>query len=68
VGLATRLAGREGVADRLLQSLSVDDTETRRRLGWLPRVGLDEGVAATCRWFRGADRAAADSAPGRSRL
>ncbi|MGH7087266.1 MAG: hypothetical protein ACREFQ_00015, partial [Stellaceae bacterium] len=49
---AARLAGRSEDAERLLGSLAVDDMETRVRLGWRPRIALDAGVAATCRWFR----------------
>jgi nucleoside-diphosphate-sugar epimerase len=44
--------GGAGFAERLLGSLSVDDGETRQRLGWRPRVPLEEGIAATCRWYR----------------
>jgi UDP-glucose 4-epimerase len=44
--------GRRGMADRLLQSLRIDDGATRARLGWSPRIGLDDGLAATCRWYR----------------
>ena len=55
--LAASLAGRAGAADRLLSSLRVDDFATRQRLGWRPRVRLEEGLAATARWYR---RRAAD--------
>lgn len=50
--LAARAAGRTAMADRLLGSLRIDDRTTRERLGWRPRVTLDEGLAATCRWYR----------------
>ena len=50
--LAASLAGRAGAADRLLSSLRVDDFATRQRLGWRPRVTLEEGLAATARWYR----------------
>lgn len=50
--LAARAAGRRAAADRLLGSLSIDDTATRDQLGWRPRVALDDGLAATCRWYR----------------
>ncbi len=50
--LAATIAGRRAAADRLLGSLSVDDSETRVRLGWQPRFSLDDGLAATCRWYR----------------
>ena len=50
------LIGRAGIAAALIGSLSIDDSATRARLGWSPRVGLDDGLAATCRWFREAAR------------
>lgn len=51
LGLAA--IGRSDAAERLTGSLTIDDSDTRRRLGWQPRVSLEEGVAATCRWYRG---------------
>jgi nucleoside-diphosphate-sugar epimerase len=53
------LAGRGAQADRVLGSLRVDDGDTRDRLGWTPPVSLDDGLAATCRWYRGAGRSEA---------
>jgi nucleoside-diphosphate-sugar epimerase len=50
LGLAA--TGRGDVAERLLGSLTVDDSGTRQRLGWRPRVSLEDGIAATCRWYR----------------
>jgi nucleoside-diphosphate-sugar epimerase len=51
--LAARAVGRRAAADRLLGSLSIDDSATRDQLGWRPRIALDDGLAATCRWYRG---------------
>jgi nucleoside-diphosphate-sugar epimerase len=62
--LGAAAAGKSGMADRLLGTLAIDDSQTRTTLNWKPRFGLDEGLAATCRWFR--DRA--DAGPGRSPL
>jgi nucleoside-diphosphate-sugar epimerase len=53
---AASLAGRRDAAERLTTSLRVDDLATRQRLGWRPRVALADGLAATCRWYRGAAR------------
>ena len=50
---AARLVGRGDDARRLLEFVTVDDAPTRDVLGWRPRVTLEEGVAATCRWYRG---------------
>jgi nucleoside-diphosphate-sugar epimerase len=47
-----RLVGRAGDVERLVASLSVDDSATRATLGWRPRVALEDGIAATCRWYR----------------
>jgi nucleoside-diphosphate-sugar epimerase len=51
--LAASALGRGAMADRLIASLRIDDGVTRQRLGWQPRVSLDDGIAATCSWYRG---------------
>ena len=58
VSLVGRLVGHSAAIDRLTQSLEIDDRETRAMLGWAPRVGVDEGLAETCRWFLERDGAA----------
>jgi nucleoside-diphosphate-sugar epimerase len=47
-----RLAGRGDDATRLFGSVTIDDEPTRATLGWKPRVAIEDGVAATCRWYR----------------
>lgn len=50
--LAAGLAGRREAADRLLGSLTVDDSRIRRELGWAPPHGLDQGLRITAAWYR----------------
>ena len=35
-----------------IQAIYLDSSRARERWGWEPRVGLDEGMAATVEWFR----------------
>ena len=49
-----KLAGRSQAVDRLLGSLSVDDSKIRRMLGWHPPFSLVEGLAKTASSFKGA--------------
>ena len=48
---AARLAGREGEVTRLAQSLEIDAKPLREVIGAMP-YALDEGLAATARWWR----------------
>jgi len=49
---AGMLTGRVAQIDRLTQSLRVDDSLIRTTLGWTTPYTVDEGLAATARWFR----------------
>ncbi|WP_433704340.1 NAD-dependent epimerase/dehydratase family protein [Paraburkholderia sacchari] len=49
---AGALTGRAAQIDRLTQSLRVDDSHIRETLGWTGPYTLDEGLAATARWYR----------------
>ncbi len=51
--IAAQLVGQSALADRLLDSLRIDDALTREKLGWTPRISLADGLAETCRWYRG---------------
>ena len=42
-----------------------DVTKAKRRLGYTPLVGFDEGLARTVEYFRHPDRAARDGSPRR---
>jgi nucleoside-diphosphate-sugar epimerase len=50
--LAAAAAGRGETGRRLLDSLTVDDRQIRRVLGWSPPFGVDQGLAATAAWFK----------------
>ena len=63
---AGALLGKKAAVERLLGSLTVDDTPLRRELGWAPPFSLDEGLAATARWYlqhRDSRRTGAPGAP-----
>lgn len=49
--LAARLAGRAAMMPRLANSLEVDAAPLRERIG-APPFTVDEGLAATARWWR----------------
>lgn len=44
LGLIASCTGKTAVAQRLLGSLQVDISKTRRLLGWSPPVGVEEGI------------------------
>jgi UDP-glucose 4-epimerase len=50
--LAGRLAGREPEVRRLTGNLEIDDGETRRLIGWAPRIRPDEAMTLTAAWFK----------------
>jgi nucleoside-diphosphate-sugar epimerase len=45
------LAGRSAEVGRLCDSLAIDISETRLRLGWSPSVTLDVGLERTAEWY-----------------
>jgi nucleoside-diphosphate-sugar epimerase len=45
------LTGRSAEMNRLCDSLAVDISQTRARLGWSPPLPLEEGLERTVRWF-----------------
>lgn len=56
LGAAAALAGRGADAERLLGDLAVDDAPLRTALSWRPPFTVDEGLAATARWYLGGGR------------
>jgi len=51
---ALRLIGRGEAADRLLDSLAVDDSRFRADYAWQPPYTAGEALRVTARWFRDA--------------
>jgi nucleoside-diphosphate-sugar epimerase len=51
VGAAARAVGKKALAQRLLGSLRVDISETRRLLGWTPRVAPGDGLRSMAEAF-----------------
>ncbi len=49
--LGAALLGKRAAAMRLTGSLTVDDSNLRRELGWQPRYSLDQGLNATAQWY-----------------
>jgi nucleoside-diphosphate-sugar epimerase len=45
-----RLAGKPGIAERLVGSLEVDISHTQRTLGWTPPHAIDDELALFARW------------------
>lgn len=52
LGLAGRLTGRTPQIERLIGSLQIDTSRIRSQLDWQPPHSLDDGLAATARWYR----------------
>ena len=52
IRLAASLAMRKEAAGRVLDSLVIDSDYAQQSLQWVPPVTLDDGLAATARWYR----------------
>lgn len=52
LSIAGIMSGRSAEISRLTGSLQVDSSRIRRELGWNPPFRLDQGLAATARWYR----------------
>ena len=52
IRLAARLTFKEEAVSRILDSLAIDFHRAQQDLQWAPPVTLDDGLAATCRWYR----------------
>jgi UDP-glucose 4-epimerase len=49
---AARLTGRSGLYARLFESLRVDQSATRDRLGWVPQGTTSQSLQDTVTWFQ----------------
>jgi nucleoside-diphosphate-sugar epimerase len=62
IRLAARMTFKEEAINRVLDSLVIDSRRAQQDLQWAPPVPLNDGLAATARWYRKltvADRAKA---------
>lgn len=46
-----QLAGKQGMAQRLLGNLQLDISKTKHHLDWKPPLSVDEGLRKTADWF-----------------
>ncbi len=58
IRLAAKFAFKQDVVNKLLDPLVIDSTHTQRLLGWVAPMTLDDGLAATVRWYRQSGHAA----------
>jgi nucleoside-diphosphate-sugar epimerase len=56
------LVGKGDEVSRLIESLEVDSFHLRNELGWVPRVGVLDGLEATVAWFVAHQRRGATAA------
>jgi UDP-glucose 4-epimerase len=52
IRLAARLTLKEEAVNRVLDSLVIDSRRAQQELQWVPPMPLDDGLAATARWYR----------------
>jgi len=52
IRLAARMTFKEEAINRVLDSLVIDSRSAQLDLQWAPPVPLDDGLAATARWYR----------------
>ncbi len=53
--IAGKLLNRASTVDRLINSLKVDITKIKRKLGWAPPYNIEEGLKETAKWYRNAN-------------
>lgn len=49
---AARIAGKKGIADRLLGSLQIDIKKNKELLGWVPPADVDEALRRTVEYYQ----------------
>lgn len=50
-----KLAGKQGIAQRLFGSLQIDISKTKKLLNWTPPISIDEGLRKTAQYFLDTD-------------
>lgn len=46
-----KLAGKQGIAQRLYGSLQIDISKTKKLLNWTPPISIDDGLRKTAQYF-----------------
>ena len=52
IRFAAKLTGKSGEAGRVFDSLVIDSSRAQQWLEWVPPFTLNDGLAATARWYR----------------
>lgn len=51
IWLGAGFLGRKNMAQRLCSSLQLDISKTKRLLGWMPPISLDQGLLEAAQWY-----------------
>ena len=51
IWLGAKFLGRKSMAQRLCSSLQLDISKTKRLLGWIPPISLDQGILEAAQWY-----------------
>jgi len=45
------MIGKKSLYNKLWGSLRVDSKKIKEQIGWVPTVGMDEGIQKTVNWY-----------------
>ena len=51
-----KIAGKQNMVKRLIESLEIDSAKVRRVLGWMPPYSMEEELARTAEWYYASDK------------